>query len=161
MESVNYIVTAKHYAEKEGAKTVRERILRRVQKGHLVCLGIDNPQGEPVKAYIDFGQWIAACSCGGHEFVDFEEPVFYCFSCGNRKNNNYVRPVEFPDIETVKEIERLVLLRPVDDEQGLTDLDRAYRAKPLISTTKGLLSRSWDSSETVKNLKEQNAEGGI
>jgi len=161
MEMLNYIITAKHYAKKEGAVSVRERILKRVQKGHLVCLGIDKPQGESVKAYIDFGQWIAACPCGGHEFVDIEEPIFYCFSCGNRRNDSYVRPVEFPNQETIKEIERLILLRPVDDEQGLTDLDRAYRAKPLISTSKGFLSRSWDWQETVEDLKEQNEEGGI
>lgn len=161
MENVNYIITAKHYAQKEGARTVRERILKRVQKGHLLCLGINAPRGEAVKAYIDFGQWIAACPCGGHEFVDVDEPVFYCFSCANRRNDGWVRPVEFPDAETKAEIERLVLLRPVNDEQGLTDMDRAYRAKPLITTSKGLLSRSWNWDETIDDLKAQNAEGGI
>jgi hypothetical protein len=158
MESLNYIITAKHYAKKEGAATVKERILRRVQKLNLKCLGIAEPKGDSVKAFVDFGQWIAKCSCGGYEFVDYNEPIFYCFSCGNRKNDNWVRPVEFPDMEKIKEIESLLLQRPVNDEQGLTDEDRAYRAIPLITTSKGALSRSWNSDETIEDLKEQNKE---
>lgn len=165
MTSVDYIITAKHYAEREGCGSVRERILRMREKIHkskniaLQVVGLDAPSGQAVEARIWQGQWVADCECGGCEFVDASEPIFYCFSCANRENKNRVRPVTFP-VERM-EIEQLVLARPVDDRKGLTDLERAGLAKAaVIVDVDGVempLARSWNPSESIDELIRQNS----
>lgn len=165
MNSVSYIVTAKHYAEREGCATVKERILKRREALHktkniaLNVLGLDKPSGVEVRARIWQGQWIADCECGGAEFVEPTEPVFYCFSCGNRDNNNYVRPVEFPAQR--EEIEAAILARPVHDVRGLTDLERAGLATAAVVViadgNEYPLVRSWTAGETLDEILEQNA----
>ena len=165
MDSLTRIITAKDYSEREGAGgSVRARILKTREMYHkkkniaLTILGIDAAQGAAVRARIWQGQWIADCECGGAEFVEPSEPIFYCFSCGNRVNHNYVRPVEFP-VER-EAIEAAVLARPVDDMRGLTDLERAGLAKPLVIVDAGgsqfPLTRSWNADESLSELLEQN-----
>ena len=165
MDSLTRIITAKDYSEREGAGgSVRERILKTREMYHkrkniaLMVNGIDAAQGAAVRARIWQGQWIADCECGGAEFVEPTEPIFYCFSCGNRANNNYVRPVEFP-VER-EAIEAAVLARPVDDVRGLTDLERAGLAKPLVIVdadgSQFPLVRSWNPDESLGELLEQN-----
>lgn len=165
MESLTRIITARDYSEREGAGgSVRGRILKMREMYHkskniaLTVSGIDAPQGAPVRARIWQGQWIADCECGGAEFVEPTEPIFFCFSCGNRVNHNFVRSVDFP-IERV-EIEAAILARPVDDIRGLTDLERAGLAKPLVIValegSEFPLTRSWNPDESLAELLEQN-----
>lgn len=168
MDSVNFIVTAKHYSERYGADgTAKAFILKWREKLHkeknitIQIKGIDAPQGTPVKARIWQGQWVADCdveNCGGCEFVEPTEPLFFCFSCVNRLNNGYVRPVEFP--EQWKEIEELVLARPVNDVRGQTDLERAHQAKAAVVVVADgnefHLTRSWRPEESLEELLEQN-----
>ena len=165
MKNVNRIITARDYSEREGAGgTVKARILKMREKYHkskniaLQVLGVDAPNGTAVSARIWQGQWIADCECGGAEFVDVKEPIFYCFSCGNRSNGHYVRPVQFP--ENLSEIEAAVLERPVDDTRGLTDLERAGLSKPLVIVAMDgnmfPLTRSWRPEESLEELLEQN-----
>ena len=168
MESLSRIITARDYAARDGVATVRERIKKLAQ-----TIGRNNPalfahldakaQGFAVFAEIDFGQWIARCACGGCEFVDVSEPIFFCFGCGNRENGGFLRPVVFP--KNIKKIEALVLERPVDDLRGLDDLDRAHQARALVFAQRSdanghpvnlPLSRSWAPSETVDDLAQQN-----
>lgn len=88
------IITALDYAKREGANSVRERIEK-------ICKRMGNtndspvkgePQGKPVNAEINFGQWIAKCpDCKGAEAVDPSEPIFYCCSCGNTANGSHPR----------------------------------------------------------------------
>jgi hypothetical protein len=164
MESVNYIITAKHYAAREGAANVYERILKLAkkmsQRGTSLQVAGPDARGFAVFAEIDFGQWLAHCECGGAEMVDPNEPIFFCFGCGNRANDGYLRPVIFPKAAERAKIERLVLERPVDDLRGLDDLDRAYQAKPvLFAQIEGELrplSRSWKPGESLDELKRQN-----
>ena len=171
-ESVSYIITAKHYSTAEGADgTVRHRILKMrddIKKKRNITLqihGIDDPGGEAVFARIWQGQWIADCVCNGAQFVDPNEPIFFCFSCGNRSNGGRVRPVSFPPTEERIEIERLLLERPVNDMAGLTDLERAGMAQPLITVViknkdKSVeikqLGRDWVPGESVADIAEQN-----
>ncbi len=165
MKNVDYIITAKHYAEREGAADVRGRILKmqeqyRRGKGiALKVLDIDKPSGNAVNARIWQGQWVADCECTGVEFVEPTEPIFYCFSCGNRENGNRVRPVLFP--ENIAEIEAAVLARPVNDRKGITDLERAGLAQAAVIVdvdgNQFPLVRSWDFTETLDELLEQNA----
>lgn len=95
-------------------------------------IDLDKPQGKPVLARIWQSQWIATCECNTAMFVDPDEPIFFCFGCGNRLYGKRPRPVIFPPTAERKEIERLLLERPVEDVAGLTDLERVGLQKPLL-----------------------------
>jgi hypothetical protein len=118
-----------------------------------------DPGGAPVYARIWQGQWIADCECKGASFVDPEEPVFFCFSCGNRAHGELPRPVIFPEKAERMEIERLLLERPVDDLAGLTDMERAGMAKPLLFVQDGEralpLTRSWEPGQSIDDLMRE------
>lgn len=96
------VVTAKSVAKKDGLKTVFEWLavaaLRRgVRLEKTIC-------DAPVTARIDHGRWIADCECNGAEYVDPEEPIFFCLSCLNREHGGKLRPVKFPTAEVRKKI---------------------------------------------------------
>ncbi len=162
VQSLQRVVNATHYAKDRGLKTAREFALalcddiRKSRRIVVVIKDLDkDPVGPPVSARIWQGQWIADCECGGASFIDPEDPFFFCFGCGNRSNKNRPRPVIVPD--NWREIEAVLLERPVDDMAGLTDLERVALAKPLIMVDgKGGLARNWNPSETVAELREQN-----
>jgi len=183
-KSVDYIVSAKHYGG-----SARGYIRRMQQDIHrrgipVTIKDLDGePTGVPVVARVWQGQWIAECECRGACFVDPEEPVFFCFGCGNRANGQKPRPVIFP--EDWKAIEQVLLERPVDDLAGLTDLERAGMAKPVLFVEVEIsvrpdiqrvaqalrtgapipadekriqhlpLVRSWEPGETVEQLRSQ------
>lgn len=148
------IYTGRDLAQRDGWTTHAEWITQLCRRmAHLLETPFSGKvSGEPIYAYVDFGRWIAACECGGHEYVDPDEQIFYCFSCGNRAVQGDARPVIFPDARD--EIERLLLRRPIDDRAGINALDRALKAKPLIPG----LSRSWLPHETPAELRRQNRE---
>jgi hypothetical protein len=166
MDSVQRLITAKDYCTREGAKSVKDRIMKlhakRQKKSKMpVPIKIDALSQRPVKARIELGQVIADCECGGAEFVDKDEPLFYCFECYNRKDGGALRPVEFPSGEEWQEISRLVLMRPVDDVRGLDDADRAANARAIIyiEAEDGRhlpLTRSWFPGESIEHLREEN-----
>jgi len=133
-KSVDFIVTAKHYGgSARGYIRKQQETLHRGRGIAVTIKDLDKePTGVPVVARIWQGQWIADCECNGASFVDPDEPVMFCFSCGNRANGSKPRPVTFPPEEQRLEIERLLLERPVDDLAGLTDLERAGMAKPIL-----------------------------
>lgn len=156
MKSVDYIISAKHYGGSAKKYILKQQDILKRRRGITVQIrGLDAPPtGHPVYARVWQGQWIADCECGGACFVDPDEPIFFCFGCLNRKNSEKIRPVVFP--EHWREIEKVLLLRPVDDAAGLTDLERAGMAKSIIHTEDGKpLSRSWNPNETLDDLHEQ------
>jgi len=165
MESLNYIVTARHYAQQMGCSSTLERIMKmremvQAKKRTVLPMQVNKYAVDPVLGFIENGQWIGRCECGGCEFVDPDEPVFYCFSCCNRGYNHMLRRVKFPDVSTRMEIERLLLLRPVDDMRGQTDLERAGLARALIlvqvdEKTVLPLTRSWNPDESLEVLRSQ------
>ncbi len=134
IKSVDRIISAKDYGGSARAYIRRQQ--RQLHSGRGIAVTIigldDEPSGEPVYARIWQGQWIADCECKGAAFVDPDEPVFFCFSCGNRAHGHRPRPVVFPPTLERLEIERLLIDRPVDDMAGLTDMERAGMAKPLL-----------------------------
>lgn len=182
IRSVDYIITAKHYGGSARGYIKKQQQAIHRQRGIAITIKDleKDPTGVPVSARIWQGQWIADCECNGASFVDPEEPVFFCFSCANRANGGKPRPVIFPPHEERLEIERLLLERPVDDLAGLTDLERAGMARPVIfvevaisdqrsavsppaadarSETRVLpLVRSWAPGETVEDLHRQQDE---
>lgn len=167
------IITALDYALSEGVESVHDRILllrgkiSQAKNVKIEILGLDAPRGDVVFARIWQGQWIADCpTCNGAQFVDPNEPIFFCFGCCNRKNGNYVMPVAFPPEGVRQEIEELLLARPVDDFAGVTELERAGLARPIVFTSLTKpdgssqivgLSRNWIPSETLEDLRRQNA----
>ena len=69
---------------------------------------IEEDEGTPVRARIEWGRWCVCCpNCGaGYEDVSKFERIFFCFSCGWE---NKIHPVEFP--ENMIEIESVLLKR--------------------------------------------------
>ncbi len=155
MENLNYIITAKHYGNGSARGYIRKIQSEMYKRGIQVqIIGLDDaPVGTAVRARIWQGQWISDCECGGASFVDPDEPVFFCFGCGNRAHGKRVRPVEFPTGR--EEIERVVLARPVNDLAGLTDLERAGMSKPVLFVSGQPLLRSWRPGESVEDLHAQ------
>lgn len=187
IKSVDYIITAKHYGNGSVRGYIR-KMQERIHKERGIAVTVreldvpagQEPTGTPVQARIWQGQWIADCECNSASFVDPEEPIFFCFGCGNRSNGSKPRPVIFPAKR--QEIERLILERPVDDLAGLTDMERAGMARPVLfvevneeivepnlaaghgasapltkrKVVRTLpLVRSWEPGETVEDLRRQ------
>jgi hypothetical protein len=158
--SVNYIITAKHYGNGSARGYIRnmQKLIHQRRGVSVTINGLeDEPTGAPVEARIWQGQWIADCECRSASFVDPDEPVFMCFGCGNRANGQKPRPVIFPPEAERKEIERLLLERPVDDLAGLTDLERAGMARALINVENEQgerlpLTRSWNPGQSPADL---------
>jgi hypothetical protein len=162
MDNLDRIITAKDY----GKGSARNYIRLSQQKIHTergISVTINDldsdPTGVPVYARLWQSQWIADCDCNGASFVDPDEPVFFCFSCGNRSNGCKPRPVLFP--ENRVEIEELILKRPVRFSAGLTELEMIAFAQPEVKVDFGdgrgelPLVRSWTPGETVEDLKAQ------
>ena len=164
--TLNRIITAKDYCTREGAANVKERIQKMQKKimkskGIAIRIQFDKLSPLPVHARIELGQWCADCECGGVEFVDADEPIFFCFGCGNHRVAGALRPVVFPPIEARNEIERLVLERPVDERRGLDDTERAHMATAVIyiDTPEGRsmpLTRTWNAGEPISSLVAEN-----
>lgn len=113
------------------------------------------PTGEPVGAFVSFGIWIAKCECNGAEYVAPGQP-FYCASCGNYANGGKPRPVIFPN--NAHEIETELLKRPVLNGLARNEFERAQRARAVVQTEKGFLSRTWLLGESIADLRNQNKE---
>lgn len=158
MESIKRIISAKDYGG-SGKGYIRKQQEHFRKRGIIVTVkDIDKPTGKPVEPEIWQGQWIARCEdCNGASFIDPDEPMFFCFGCGNRSNGGACRPVLIPD--DWREIENALLERPVNDVAGLTDLERAGMAKAFIVIQSGEetlpLVRSWKYGETVSDLHDQ------
>ena len=107
--------------------------------------------------FISQGRWSAACpDCGGTEYVEPEEPIFYCFSCGNFKINGKARKVVFPNPKKRKEIEKLLLERPMRFRGGSEMISRNFQARPVEKDERGrFLYRSWKPGE-LNQIKAEN-----
>lgn len=156
------LISAKDLASRENHKGTRERIEnKRAFFKHIHPLASFNNMKSsavtPVNARVDFGRWLADCECGGAEYVDPEEPVFFCNSCGNSQFEGELRPVIFPSEKTRQEIEKLLMARPVDDSRGIDPIERAMFARPIIAG----LARNWSPDETIKDLKSTNRKAGV
>lgn len=135
VKSVDRIITAKDYGgSMRGYLKKQQRELLRKRGIAVTIVDLDKPAtGKPVYPRIWQSQWIADCDvCNAAMFVDPDEPIFFCFGCVNRLNGGKPRPVIFPSVGERKEIERLLLERPVDDLAGRSDLERVGMQKPLL-----------------------------
>ena len=149
------ILTGKDLAEERGARCFREWAMwlaaERYRQGQTAHPWNGKlATGGTVEARIDFGRWIADCpECKGAEYVDPEDPFFFCQSCGNASLKGTARRVRFPRDRGA--IEAAVLERPVKELNVKGKLTRALTAKPVFLG----LSRSWKPGESVAELKRQ------
>ena len=114
-----------------------------------------------LNARIDWGRWLAICECGGAETVTPEDPVFYCMSCGNTPTDGKLRRVKFPPPGQLKQIEDLLMERPLDTSRGFGRIHKAMKAQPQVhrdpeTGRMHVLSWSWDPGETLEDLEHQN-----
>jgi len=129
------VITATDIAKRDGLNSQREWIRRLSIKMHK-HRQLDTPftekikrDAEPALAQINHGRWIATCpACGvGVEYVDPEEKIFYCFSCGNYAIGGDGRRVQFP--RNWVAIEKRVMERPVKKRKGANYIDREFMAE--------------------------------
>ena len=114
------ILTADDLAPSMKVTTYREWIQRVQKESRLARLIMDgknireDPQGEPVKADIEFGRWVVSCPvCGptAVENVTPNDPIMFCFNCCNEENDFHLRPVIFPSPGDRKLIEAALMRR--------------------------------------------------
>lgn len=64
-----------------------------------------------INARIDFGRWIVDCPyCPGAEYLDMDDPVFFCLSCEMEENGGRYILVSIP--ENPQAIEKSLLGLP-------------------------------------------------
>jgi hypothetical protein len=149
------IVNGKHVAIEHKEKSFRDYIMRTAGTmfhSNIIQFPFNGKIAEKktVNARVDFGRWMADCpDCNGCEYVDPDDPFFFCLSCGNATLEGYARKVIFP--KDIEKIESELMNRPVNDIAGSNVVERAKSAKLIYHG----LSRSWNSGESVADLKRQ------
>ena len=132
---MNRLITAQDIAARDSQPSVKEWIrITSIQlklKGALKRTFDGSMAGPPVYALVSNGRWVAMCDepgCRGCEYVDPQEKVFFCLSCGNR-NSGKGRPVIFPpdreDIEAAL-LERVMV--PIGSGDAVM---KTFNARPL------------------------------
>jgi len=158
---ITEIIRGNTIAREKGFENYRD-MLRGIyttlsRQGSLVIDFIEEVDtGNFVQARVEHGRWGEHCECGGAEYVDPDDPVFYCFSCGNASAGGKLRPVQFPS--NVEEIELILLERPVSVHKGTTKSSINLNSRPLV----GNLNRDWDPEDAdLKKIKKDNKKHGL
>ena len=101
---------------------------------------LDVHEAQTVKAYVNYGQWVAECPSGdGGAIVASRMEPFMCPACWNEDWGGQWLAVVFPKAKA--EIEAELLKRP--------KVANAYR------------TRNWVEGESVTDLKVENAAHGV
>jgi hypothetical protein len=154
------IITGSMIAQEKGCIDHRDairKIYADLSRGSSLAIDLieEIDTGNFVLARVDHGRWGANCECGGAEYVDPDDPVFYCFSCGNAAAGGKLRPVQFPG--NMEDIELLLLERPVSVHRGITMSSINLNSRPL----KGA-NRDWDPEDTdLEQAKALNRASGL
>lgn len=128
------LVTAKNIARRDSMVSVgawiRSASARQVSLKRIPCAWDGRTvNGEPVQAFVDFGRVLARCPiCGRHEYVDPDEPIFYCTTCGNG-GSVAARPVEFPP--DWPRIEAALLARDIILGYGRNEIELVMNSQPV------------------------------
>lgn len=144
------IITAKDVALRDNLPSVQEwfRVVSLQQKLRGVLDVIFDgrvARGPVVLAFISNGRAQGMCPhCGGCEYVDPDEPVFGCLTCGN-KGTGALWPVKFP--ADWDEICKALLEREMFEVVGGSAINRAFNARPADQ----FLRRDWAPKELVKD----------
>jgi len=97
------------------------------------------PNAKKAVAVVSGSCWIALCPSGdgGAEFVNFEDPRFFCCNCRNRQWGGKPLRMVLPDPAVRLQVETVLLKRP----------DPA--------------TRNWEPGESVEDLKVENLSNGV
>lgn len=106
------------------------------------------------QAHISGGRWMAQCPCGAYSYVCRRRPIHWCMACGNGEIGAAL-PVAFPD--DADEIERVLLLRPVQPGYSDQPTQAAMQAVPLVPG----LRRDWFPGQSADWLMEINLANGV
>lgn len=109
-----------------------------------------------IQAHINGGRWSVTCWCGAHSYVALRRPIHWCLSCGNGEIGAAV-PVIVPDDVERTEIERVLLLRPVQAGLASQPTQAAMQAVALVPG----LRRDWYPGQSVDWLMEINLANGV
>lgn len=128
------LITAKDIAVRDNQPNVREwirftSIQLKLKDPSLVAFDGD-VRGVPVFAFISNSRWQALCDqpgCGGCEYVDPAEPIFFCLTCSNGRSGK-ARPVKFPRDRAA--IESALLERDMIPVVGGDVVMQTYNARP-------------------------------
>ena len=141
------LITALDVAMRDGQPTVREWIrvtsIQMKMKGFTPIIFDGAIAGHPVLALVSNGRWVALCdvpNCDGCEYVDPQEPIFFCMKCGNNSTGK-ARPVNFP--KEFKEIDAALLERDMLPVVGGDLVNQAFNARPVHPD----LRRDWAPKE--------------
>lgn len=157
---INEIISGKHINESMGVPNSTARIQKMyntLKARGQVDVDIQITVVDEVNwvaAFIDTGRWGAQCECGGAEYVEPDDPVFWCFSCGNMAFGGALRRVHFPD--DMADIELLLLERPISVHKGMTKIQKVFNSQPLTSAR-----REWHVGDTIKKLKDDNKKADL
>lgn len=126
-----------------GQDATVEAVARRHARKWRIRDLVWEPAGEPIAAIINAGRWQGLCpDCGGGEYLNLGEPLFWCCSCANVGNGHQPRPVTFPD-----DVERAAIVAVL--------LERKAPVLPGAASP-----RNWEPGTTVAHLEAENAVQG-
>jgi hypothetical protein len=110
-----------------------------------------------LRAHISGGRWSVQCWCRAYSYVTHTHPIHWCMVCGNEIAGNVAVPVIFPEETERKEIEQLLLARPMQPGASEDELAASREALPLVPG----LYRDWYPGQSVEFLAQLNRENGI
>ena len=98
-----HIVTGKDIAKRDGVPSFRLWLRAQSVTWRRRLVNQVDENAAPVVARIDRERLIAECDvCHGAEYVDPDDPVFFCISCGNAAVGGKLRRVIIPaDVQEV------------------------------------------------------------
>jgi hypothetical protein len=109
-----------------------------------------------IQAHINGGRWSVTCWCGQYSYASPKFGFHWCLSCGNKSIGAAV-PVVFPEEAERAEIERILLLRPVQDGLSTEPTQAAMQAIALVPG----LRRDWYAGQSIDWLMEENLANGV
>lgn len=151
---MNKLIDAGDVARRDKKKSVAEWVrdisaLKVHEKKILSVWDGKSVGGEGVLAFVNTGRILARCECGNHEYVCFDEPIFFCMQCGNG-NSGEARPVLFP--LDWAEIEAALIARPIFPGPGLDEVQSVFRSRPVMPGWK----RNWTPDISLEELLAEN-----
>lgn len=127
------------YTDKFGGRTLTEHAAASPSfLGDLTLPAPGVALGVTINAIVNTGRWLAVCpTCQGAEYVNLDNPLFFCCECRNQAVDHQPIPVTVPDTKTRSQIETYLGARPAP------------------------ANRNWLPGETVKDLRAENRTHGI
>jgi len=149
------IIDGKSIVAGRGFSSYREWVIRMsdIAPHYQTWTGAIQQNYPSVLAEIEHGRWIARCPaprCNGAEYIDLDDPFFFCLSCGNSSSGE-AYPVTLPEPELIKEIEKALTERPLKTGLGSTVNEKLLLSHPQVEG----MHWNWMPGQSVEKLKEE------